>query len=154
MSRLQSCSRIFEKSSAVAEKKIPENRTFSEKSEKNARIIPPLTLHGQQHCSPSIFNALPICYRISCLATFDCIEIKTPSWRRRSRQAMACHRLVYADFRVTCVYFVDLPAIFCYCETLHIWFLYYFGRSSLWVSITMILFLILPDQKRQKRMLE
>jgi hypothetical protein len=34
MSRLQSCSRIFEKSSAVAEKKIPENRTFSEKSEK------------------------------------------------------------------------------------------------------------------------
>ena len=30
MSRLQSCSRIFEKSSAVAEKKIPENRTFSE----------------------------------------------------------------------------------------------------------------------------
>ena len=48
MSRLQSCSRIFEKSSAVAEKKIPENRTFSEKSEKNARIIPPLTLHGQQ----------------------------------------------------------------------------------------------------------
>ena len=33
MSRLQSCSRIFEKSSAVAEKKIPENRTFSEESE-------------------------------------------------------------------------------------------------------------------------
>jgi hypothetical protein len=60
MSGLQSCSRIFEKSSAVAENKIPENLTFSEKSEKkNARIIPPLTLHGQQHCSTSIFNALP-----------------------------------------------------------------------------------------------
>ena len=33
MSTLQSCSRIFEKSSAVAENKIPENRTFSEDSD-------------------------------------------------------------------------------------------------------------------------
>jgi hypothetical protein len=33
MSRLQSCSRLFEKSLAVAENKIPENRTFSDESE-------------------------------------------------------------------------------------------------------------------------
>ena len=33
MSGLQSCSRIFEKSSGVAENKIPENLTFSEDSD-------------------------------------------------------------------------------------------------------------------------
>ena len=85
MSRLQSCSRIFEKSSAVAEKKIPENRTFSEKSEKMRAL--------SRHWLCMDSSTAARLYSMHCRVAVH--RRVAPSWRRRSRQAIvACHRLV------------------------------------------------------------